>query len=305
MQLCFLLSVRIMLLFILLNSTYCYSQIKGVVRDRTSKESIYGVKIISSENQRTISDTEGKFSLNVQNYPIWLYFASSEYYRDTVFIEKKQNHLKVHLNSKFQELQTLVVSANKRLQELEEVSISMEVIKLDMVEDKGLVNLEQVVQQSPGVYAMDGQVSIRGGGGYAYGVGSRVLVLTNGIPLISPDLGDAKWNSIPLESMSQIEITKGASSVLYGSGALNGTISLRTREPSSDGSLNVKFQSGVYDNPKRESLKWWDRNPMSYELSIYNSKMLNQWGYTIAAEGYKNEGYKDGETESRARLSGS
>jgi iron complex outermembrane receptor protein len=305
MQLCFLLSVRIMLLFILLNSTHCYSQIKGEVRDRTSKESIYGVKIISSENQRTISDTEGKFSLNVQNYPVWLYFASSEYYRDTVFIEKKQNHLKVHLNSKFQELQTLVVSANKRLQELEEVSISMEVIKLDMVEDKGLVNLEQVVQQSPGVYAMDGQVSIRGGGGYAYGVGSRVLVLTNGIPLISPDLGDAKWNSIPLESMSQIEITKGTSSVLYGSGALNGTISLRTREPSSDGSLNVKFQSGVYDNPKRESLKWWDRNPMSYELSIYNSKMLNQWGYTIAAEGYKNEGYKDGETESRARLSGS
>ena len=305
MQLCFVCIVRIVLLFIFLNSINCYSQIKGVVQDKTSKESVYGIKIISSENQKTISDTEGKFVLNVENYPVWLYFSGLEYYSDTVLIEKKQNHLKVHLKSKFQELQTLVVSANKRIQELEEVSISMEVIKLDLVEDKGLVNLEQVVQQSPGVYAMDGQVSIRGGGGYAYGVGSRVLVLTNGIPLISPDLGDAKWNSIPLETMSQIEITKGASSVLYGSGALNGTISLRTKEPSADGNLNVKFQSGVYDNPKRKSLQWWDQNPMSYELSIYNGKMLRQWGYTIAAEGYKNEGYKDGELENRARLSGS
>lgn len=305
MQLCFLISARIILLFILLNTTYCYSQIKGDVRDKTSKEPIYGVKITSSENKRTISNTEGKFSLNVDNYPVWFYFSASDHFRDTVLIEKKQSHLKVHLKSKFQELQTLVVSANKREQELEDVSISMEVIKLELVENKGLVNLEQVVQQSPGVYAMDGQVSIRGGGGYAYGVGSRVLVLTNGIPLISPDLGDAKWNSIPLETMSQIEITKGASSVLYGVGALNGMISLRTREPSADGNLNVKFQSGVYDNPKRESLKWWDQNPMSYELSIYNGKMLRQWGYTIAAEGYKNEGYKDGEIENRARLSGS
>ena len=49
--------------------------------------------------------------------------------------------------------------------------------------------------------------------------------------MVSPDVGDAKWNSIPMEQASQIEIIKGASSVLYGSGALNGTISLQERIP--------------------------------------------------------------------------
>jgi outer membrane receptor protein involved in Fe transport len=42
--------------------------------------------------------------------------------------------------------------------------------------------------------------------------------------MVSPDVGDIKWNAIPLEQCSQIEVIKGASSVLYGSGALNGTI---------------------------------------------------------------------------------
>ena len=38
---------------------------------------------------------------------------------------------------------------------------------------------------------MDGQVSIRGGGGFSYGAGSRVLLLWNGVPMISGDAGDA------------------------------------------------------------------------------------------------------------------
>jgi len=68
----------------------------------------------------------------------------------------------------------------------------------------------------------------QGGSGYSYGAGSRVLVLVDDLPLLSPDAGDVKWDYLPVENISQVEIIKGASSVLYGSSALNGIINVRT-----------------------------------------------------------------------------
>jgi outer membrane receptor protein involved in Fe transport len=297
--------MRNLLLALFFIPFFSAAQVKGKVSDSQTNEGIYGVKIQSSEGQRVITETDGSFQINITNYPVELYLQSLEHDPDTVRLTEASAFLNLTLNPLFQEINTVVVSASKRDQKLEEVSISMEVLKPELIEAKGFVNLEQAVDQSPGVFAMDGQVSIRGGGGYSYGVGSRVLVLTNGIPLVSPDLGDAKWNSISMESMSQIEITKGASSVLYGSSALNGTISVTSKEPTKEGEFRAKLQSGVFGNPKRETLKWWTRNPISTELSVYNGKMFDTWGYTVAVNGYQTEGYKDGEEEERSRLTGS
>lgn len=305
--------ILLILLFPFLSFTQEIEYIEGEVNESKTKNKLYGVKVSTTEGKAARTDPDGKFAIKIESLPTWLYFSLADYKTDSILVEKKKKNIKIVLSPIAQEIKTLVVSASRRSQEIEDVPISMEVLKSDFIEKKGLVNLEQVADQSPGVYVMDGQVSIRGGGGYAYGVGSRVLVLTNGMPLTSPDLGDVKWNSIPLESMSQIEIIKGASSVLYGSGALNGMISLTPREPSRDGELKVKFQSGFYDNPKRGTLRWWDddttkfnfsSNPKINLLNIYYGKMFNEFGYTISSNGYFTKGYKDGEYENRVRLSG-
>ena len=111
--------------------------------------------------------------------------------------------------------------------------------------------------------------------------------------------------AIPIENASQIEIMKGASSVLYGSGALNGVISLSEREPNKKGEVRAKVQAGIYDNPKRESLKWWSSNPMYYQAEAYYGKMFDKFGFTISANGFSSDGYKQGEIEDRGRVSGS
>ena len=194
---------------------------------------------------------------------------------------------------------------NSLSQEIEEVPISMEIIKPELINNKGLTNLEQAVDQTPGVYAMDGQVSIRGGGGYAYGAGSRVMLLWNGIPMLSPDIGDAKWNAIPMEQASQIEVLKGASSVLYGSGALNGIISLTEKEPTPQGKFTFKVQSGIYDNPTRSSLRWWNKNPTFHLVDVYGGKSFKRIGASIGANMFLDSGYRQGESEKRFRINGS
>jgi len=123
--------------------------------------------------------------------------------------------------------------------------------------------------------------------------------------MMSPDVGDVKWNSVPMENASQIEIIKGASSVLYGSGALNGIISMVEKEPSASGETKVKALSGFYGDPKRASLKWWSRNPTLHTFDVFHGKSFKKAGFTLSANGFYNEGYRKGALEHRGRISGS
>ena len=61
----------------------------------------------------------------------------------------------------------------------------MEIIRPELIDNKGITSLEQAVEQTPGVSTFDGQVSIRGGSGFSYGAGSRVLLLWDGMPFVS------------------------------------------------------------------------------------------------------------------------
>ena len=291
------------LLLLLLLPLPLFSQISGLVLEAENNEPVYGAKVIASTGEKVLTDFDGKFEFTPANYPVTLIISAQTLMTDT-FVVEKAGKLTVKMNPAVQQMKTVVVAAGRRQQEIEDVPISMEIIRPELFENKGLQNVEQAVDQSPGVFAMDGQVSIRGGSGFAYGAGSRVLLLWNGIPILSGDAGDAKWNAIPMESASQIEVLKGASSVLYGSGALNGIISLTEREPSTKGDLRFKAQSGVYGNPKRESLKWWSSNPTFHQADVYYGKMKKGFGYTISANGYTNPGYREGELENRARVSG-
>lgn len=282
-----------------------FSQIQGVVKDRESLIPIDNAAVESSEQQRAISNAQGIFELKVGRFPVTIITVAKGYPADTTIVLSSNQKVEITLGSAVKTIGAVVVSAGRRTQKVEEVTISMEVLKPALINNKGITSLDQAVNQSPGVFAMDGQVSIRGGGGYAYGAGSRVLLLYNGVPMLSPDVGDVKWNSVALENASQIEIIKGASSVLYGSGALNGIISMVEKEPSINGETKIKLLSGVYGDPKRASLKWWTRNPTFHSMDAFHGKSFKRSGYTISVNGFLNEGYRKGALEQRGRVSGS
>lgn len=208
------------------------------------------------------------------------------------------------LRLKTQDEKTVYVRAARFEINIEEVSISMEVLRPALIANKGLVNLEQAVNQSPGVFTMDGQVSIRGGGGYAYGAGSRVLLVWNGVPLLSPDIGDVKWNAVPMEHAEQIEIIKGASSVLYGSGALNGIIAMNEKDAPLEGTVSLKVQNGIYGNPPRASMKWWDTPPTFQLVDVYAAKRKENHAFTLGVNAFRDKGYREGDHEQRARIHG-
>lgn len=284
-------------------SQFARTQVTGTVLGFEDKQALQNVKIMASDGQKTLSDFEGKFTFSPLKYPIQLIFTMIQFENDTILVNQPGN-IRVELKPRTKDESTVVVSAGKRKQAIEEIPVSMEILKPQLIDNKGITDLEQAVDQTPGVFTMDGQVSIRGGSGFAYGTGSRVLLLWNGMPLLSGYAGDTQWNAIPMEQAAQIEVMKGASSVLYGSGALNGVIALAEKEPKSTPETKIKVQNGIYGDPARQSLKWWDKAPMYQQVEAYHSKMNRYTGYTISTTLFKNDGFRQGEIENRARVSG-
>ena len=283
---------------------YSFSQVMGVVTDMNSGEAIIGAKVFASDGNKAITNFDGEFTLKTSSFPVTLVTKMLQYTTDSTVVNSS-GKVKIELGEPVTDLQMVVVSAGRRKQAIEEVPVSIEIIKPELIDNKGITSLDQAIEQTPGVSTYDGQVSIRGGSGFSYGAGSRVLLLWNGMPLLSGYAGDTQWNAIPMEQASQIEVMKGASSVLHGSGALNGIIALTEKEPGTTPETKLKVQTGIYDNPRRASLKWWDSNPMTQQVEFYRGHMYKNMGYTFSSTLFHDGGYKAGETEYRGRLSGS
>ena len=280
-----------------------FAQISGVVQDLNSGEPIIGAKVFASDGNKTLTDFDGAFTLSCKSFPVTLVTKMLQYTNDSTVLNSAGD-VTIKLGEPVTDLQMVVVSAGRRKQAIEEVPVSIEIIKPELIDNKGITSLDQAVEQTPGVSTFDGQVSIRGGSGFSYGAGSRVLLLWNGMPLLSGYAGDTQWNAIPMEQAAQIEVMKGASSVLYGSGALNGIIAIREREPGTTPVTKLKVQYGIYDNPRRASLRWWDTNPMTQQIEFYRSQMFKNVGYTISSTLFHDDGYKNREFEFRGRVSG-
>ena len=169
-------------------------------------------------------------------------------------------------------LDDLVISASRYARKIGEETVSIDVIKPKFIGDQNLTDASAVLGKSPGVTVIDGQANIRGGSGYSYGAGSRVLLLQDGLPITQVDAGRPVWTSIPIENIGQIEIIKGASSALYGSSAMNGIVNVQTAYAKSKPETYISIFSSYYDTPRSEldeegneiDKKWWLRDSITY-----------------------------------------
>jgi outer membrane cobalamin receptor len=282
------------------------SSIFGTITDSETGESIPGAVIVAKPvNQTVSSDQEGRYTLllsaginNLQIHSVG--YQTLETSVGLLTGEHKELLLKLKSDNK--ELQTVVVSAGKFEQKLEEVVVSMEVLKPSQIENSNETTMETAVEKVPGVTVIDGQANIRGGSGFSYGAGSRVQVLVDDLPMLAGDAGDVKWSFLPIENIEQVEVVKGASSALFGSSALNGVINLRTAFPKEKPETNITFYTGLYDAPSRPETKWWGTNIQTTSgMNFSHRQRFGRIDLVLGAHQFNDEGYRMGETENRYR----
>jgi iron complex outermembrane receptor protein len=238
--------------------------IKGVVRDAGTKEPLVGVSVYTWPSNATTTNVSGMYELKVPQGKNSVIFSYIGYMSDTVEIEAEAGKTKIvniSMNSTDKELNTVVVSTSRFGKKIQKESVTMEVLKPRFMETNNITNALQAISRTPGITILDGSVSIRGGSGYAYGSGSRVLMVIDELPLITPDRGEIRWELVPIENMSQMEVIKGSSTVQYGASALNGVIHLRTAYPSDTPETYIQLYTEQIDVSNRVLKKDWQNRP--------------------------------------------
>lgn len=294
--------------------TWVYSQcpIEITVKDE-NKEPIIGAYIIINENTIGITDVSGKWIGQIQdkNAVIRVRHIGFETLTETLVCEGNVIKKEYILKNTGINLKTVVISSSREEKKIFEVPASVTIVKGQDITRKGYKTLEDAMKYVSGVSVCDGQTSIRGGSGFAYGVGSRVFFLLNEFPMISGDAGDVKWSFLPTEMISKIEIIKSGASVIYGSSALNGVISISTIEEKKVSDTSTiypihqafaEFTHGIYDNPQKPSYKWWkNTNPTFSIINSVGNLYLGSHNIRYGIHYLKDEGYRLGETEQRIR----
>ena len=131
-----------LLFFLVANSNIINSQnatINGSVRDGEDSEILIGVNIQTQEQIGTITDFNGKYSLGLSDGDHTLIFKYIGYktVKKTISVVKNQMVLlDIVLVAINNQLDEMVISANKYEEKLGDVSVSMAIIKPDLIENK-------------------------------------------------------------------------------------------------------------------------------------------------------------------------
>ncbi len=199
--------------------------------------------------------------------------------------------LNLMMVSSVTQLQT-ISSSTRFVKPFKELDTSLEIVQHQSLTNNVSNALVQYLDKIPGVNIMDRQVNIRGGAGYSFGAGSRVLVLLDGLPALQKDAAFPVWDFMPMENIRKMEVIKGASSALYGSSGLNGVIDLQTQFHQKS---KISTFGTFYLNPKDKAKKWWGSDststPFISGLSFVTGHKLGRLDLVVGGYLYKENSY--------------
>lgn len=284
----------IMLLSFPLQAQKATAWLQGHVLDQLARP-LPGVQVMYGNQSGTLTGTDGFFHLQSTEGMHTIRFRLLGFQweeqqlhlvsGDTVYVE-------VRLKPETYEMDQVVVTASRIEQRLAELTVSMSVIKPEEIAGQHITDAKELINQVPGVEVLDGQASVRGGSGYSYGAGSRVLALVDGLPVVAADAGNIRWQYLPLHNLSQVEVIKGASSVAYGSSALNGVIHFRTADAGMQPTTTAFAEAGIYDNPERRAWQWNNKPIWFSSAGFSHLRKMGNTDIGISGSGTYNPGYR-------------
>ena len=302
----------------------------GIVYDSASNKPMAYVDVTVGPALGTSTDENGVYTLQIDPgaYEVTFSFVGYKEVVKKVFVSADQELLmNVMLPALPFTIEQITVSGSKFEKNLSEETVSMSVIKPQFIENTNSIRIDYAIGRMPGINMIGGQANIRGGSGFSYGAGSRVLLLMDDLPILTADAGYPNWDLIPTEAIEQVEIIKGASSALYGSAAMNGVINIRTAYAKSNPETFVSAYTGFHENPADKDIyiqydplngkvrtdqngdtiyggkNWWgNRTPFLTGINVMHRQKAGQWDIIGSGALFKQDGYIYGEYNAKGRL---
>ncbi|MGY8814892.1 MAG: TonB-dependent receptor [Gammaproteobacteria bacterium] len=181
-----------------------------------------------------------------------------------------------------QQLEEIVVTAQRREQSLQEVPISIETYTSAQIRKQGYRDLESLASLVPGIIALPQQdqtvIMIRG-----FGTSGNALTLEQATPIFLDGIhfGRASQAKNAYLDVERIEILKGPQPVFFGNNATAGAFNIQSKRPTASWEGDVDVEIG---NNNTQQISFGVGGPISDTLGIrLAGKYETTDGYLIDA----------------------
>ena len=278
--------------------------VAGIVVSRTDSAPVAGASVaIVGTTLRTVTDAAGRFAFaRAPGDMLDLLAARIGYEPELASLPEgtaADTIVVVTLAPTPIQISPIVVTASRAEHLAQEAPVSVAVATGEDLERRATVGVDEAIALVPGVQILDGQIGIRGSSGYARGLGSRVLLLVDGVPANEGDRDGIDWDLLPVTSIERVEVMKGTGSALYGSSALGGVVNVITREIPDAPQLGLRLLGGGYADPPSAAWRWRTSPALFGGADVSLSRRIGPLKVLLAGGVQGDGGYRENNDDRR------
>ena len=163
-----------------------------------------------------------------------------------------------------QEVEEVIVTANKKAETVQEIPMNISVISETSLEERGIMNPEDYLRSIAGV-------SSPGGSNYYTFRGLNTSTSQRSSGTSSTYIDEVSGSLMGLFDVERVEVLRGPQGTLYGSNAIGGTIRYITNKPDSSasyGKIRVGYGNKVKADDPETSIEMMYNLPLSESLAV-------------------------------------
>lgn len=275
--------------------------VSGTVKNSSSKESVPAVSVvIKGTSQGTFTNSNGEFSLKASKLPVVLVFSSIGFDNQEITVTDASKPVTVDFVVNSALGQEVVVAATRAPQRILESPVTVERMSSTVIKNIPAPSVYESLTNLKGVDVHTASLTFRTvtTRGFVSSGNTRLNQLVDGMDNQAPGLNFSVSSIVGLTDLDidNVEILSGASSALYGSGGMNGTVLISSKNPFKFQGLSYNIKQGIMhvDGKQRNAAPYYNwgfrwakafKNKIAVKLSAELIKG-NDW----QAEDYRNKG---------------
>ncbi|MUP45953.1 TonB-dependent receptor [Gramella sp. BOM4] len=260
------------------NTILAQNQFETTILNAETREPLYGVSIgIEQLNIGTSTNEEGKATLrNIPDgkHTILISYIGFESLRlqRTFPLSEEQNNQEILMHPSEEQMETIVIESTRSSRTFQDIPTRIEFIAGEELSEKGNMkpgDIRMLLNESTGIQTQQTSATSYNSSIRIQGLdGKYTQLLRDGLPLYSGYSGGLSLMQIAPLDLKQVEVIKGASSTLYGGGAIAGLVNLISKTPEDEPELS--FMGNL-------------TSALGFDLSGFYSDKFSNVGTTIFA----------------------
>ena len=231
--------------------------ISGNVRNSTTKEGAGAVSVtIKGAETGTFTDDKGNFKISVKSLPATLLISSVGYELQEVTVSNSGTFTQVEFKPTSILGQDVVVSASRVPQKILESPVTIERVSAAQIRTSPVASFYDIITTIKGVDATTSSLTFvtPTTRGFNSSGNTRFNQLVDGKDNQAPGLNFSVGAIVGLSELDvdNLELLSGASSALYGSGGMNGTLLMTSKNPFKYQGFSFSVKEGIMHTDHRQ-----------------------------------------------------